>query len=189
LGRWRSCPVATPHWDVSPRSDRPGFGGDPNRAAHLPCQKGRSEVCLTLVGCPGSPILTKSQGAAGEVIWLDRWPCGDGNGKGGMAFTLSEAVEVTGRSRAAILRALQTASLPRPTETTDEWTEPVLKGTIVRPATVDWSINCDLVGISVALGSGTEIDLVPIGTTIHVSACPAISSSIGQAMRQITIGQ
>ena len=40
-----------------------------------------------------------------------------------MAYTLSEAVEVTGRSRAAILRALQTGKLAAThDETTDEWT-------------------------------------------------------------------
>lgn len=40
-----------------------------------------------------------------------------------MAYTLSEAAEVTGRSRGAILRALQTGEVTAThDETTDEWT-------------------------------------------------------------------
>jgi hypothetical protein len=73
--------------------------------------------------------------------------------------------------------------------------EPLLGEVIVRPATVEWSVSCSFVGIAVTLGgnvehgTGTEVVLAPVGTTINKAACPAISIAVGQAMLRITTGQ
>jgi hypothetical protein len=73
--------------------------------------------------------------------------------------------------------------------------EPLLREVIVRPATVEWSVNCSIVGLAVSLGghvengTGSEVVLAPVEVTINKAACPAISIAVGRAMLRSITGQ
>jgi hypothetical protein len=71
--------------------------------------------------------------------------------------------------------------------------DPILHGVATLPATVSWSISCnDITGVQVSFGSGdsgSEVDLVPLGTRVPRAACSGISEVVGAAVLRLTSGQ
>lgn len=74
--------------------------------------------------------------------------------------------------------------------------DPILHGITTLPATTGWAIDCgDFFGVAVTFGatgengSGTEVNLVPIGTSISNYACRGISEVLGAAVLRLTSGQ
>jgi hypothetical protein len=71
--------------------------------------------------------------------------------------------------------------------------DPVLHGITTLPATISWSVSCDdITGLQVLFGSGdsgSEVDLVPLGTRISKGVCANISQGVGAAVLRLTSGQ
>jgi hypothetical protein len=73
--------------------------------------------------------------------------------------------------------------------------DPILHGVTALPATTGWAIGCDILGVRVTFGAtgengaGTEVELVPLGTTVASDACYGISNVLGAAVLRLTSGQ
>jgi|SRR5579864_4819176 len=73
--------------------------------------------------------------------------------------------------------------------------DPILHGITTLPATTEWAIDCGVLGVAVTFGAtgengaGTEVNLVPIGTTISNYACRGVSEVLGAAILRLTSGQ
>jgi hypothetical protein len=73
--------------------------------------------------------------------------------------------------------------------------DPILHGITTLPATTGWAIDCGILGVAVTFGAtgengaGTEVNLVPIGTSISNYTCRGISEVVGAAVLRLTNGQ
>jgi hypothetical protein len=73
--------------------------------------------------------------------------------------------------------------------------DPILHGVTTFSATAAWAIDCDMLGVRVTFGAtgengtGTEVELVPLGTKVERNACHGISGLLGEAVLRLTSGQ
>jgi hypothetical protein len=73
--------------------------------------------------------------------------------------------------------------------------DPILHGVTTLPATAGWTISCNTLGVTVTFGAtgendaGTDVEIVPLGTTVDVNACDGISKVLGAAVLRLTSGQ
>jgi len=70
--------------------------------------------------------------------------------------------------------------------------DPILHGITTLPATIAWSVSCDVTGVAVSFGSGDSgsvVDLVLVGTKISQGSCSRISQELGTAVLRLASGQ
>jgi hypothetical protein len=73
--------------------------------------------------------------------------------------------------------------------------DPILHGVTTLPATAGWTISCNTLGVTITFGAtgengaGTDVEIVPLATTVDADACNRISKVLGAAVLRLTSGQ